>query len=257
MLEATGAESVIANVSGYLAEKPYCGLMKKCGYCGRENDGQASLCSGCGSTLALIESTTQQRKSLINRGPLVWFGFAVAVGIAFIVFTRRSLPTKQPLFMSTENSFTADGASIQIKGSKRFQRQVHEALDLLMRKDPEDYLIVTQNLQVIKQGEHSGTRVGEMPPTLYLTEKTALHSLTWCAGDIVHDAYHHQLHRDYVAHQGPSVPVEVYSEKRAEQKCNAQQAVALKRLAAPAFEQTWLKMQDGSHYTVPYSNQNW
>lgn len=147
--------------------------------------------------------------------------------------------------------------NIEVEGSPTFRRRVREALLLLSRKDPENYLMVTRNLQRIIQGDHSGTRVGEIPPTLYLEEETALHSVTWCAGDIVHDAYHHELYRDYLQEHGPTVPVEVYGGKKAEQLCIERQALSLGRLQAPAFEKLWLNLQDGSHYTIPYSNQNW
>src|SRR5713101_3625699 len=157
----------------------------------------------------------------------------------------------RPFLVDASNG-DAEIRNFEITGSDIFQHQIRAGLLLLMQKDPGDYLMVKRNLQRIKEGGHSGTRVGENPSTLYLTRKTALRSLTWCAGDIVHDAYHHQLYREYFDHHGAPVPVEAYSGKDAERQCIRRQALALEKLAAPATEQYWLKLQDGSHYSIPY-----
>jgi hypothetical protein len=146
---------------------------------------------------------------------------------------------------------------IVIVGSERFQRQVRAALTLLMYRDRDDYLMVIKYLRRIKEAKHSGTQVHEIPPTFYFAPQSAFHSLTWCAGDLVHEAYHCKLYRDYRDNHGLPVPAQVYGGKEAEKQCIKQQLGALEKIGGSMWDRSYLKRQDGSHYTVPYSNRDW
>jgi hypothetical protein len=145
----------------------------------------------------------------------------------------------------------------QVIGTEKFQRQIQAALLLLTNKDPDDYAIFRKFFQRITESEHSGTWAYDNPATVYIAPKTAFRSLTWCASSLVHEAYHRKLYQDYLEAHGSPVPVEVYHGKEAEKICMQHQLVVLEKVGSSAYEKVWLKMQDGSHYTVPYSNQNW
>jgi len=158
-----------------------------------------------------------------------------------------------------ELSKTSDAAyaDVEVVGSERFQRQIRAALTLLMYKDQDGYLMVKKYLRRIKEANHSGTQVHEIPATFYFAPQSALHSLTWCAGDLVHEAYHCKLYRDYVGNHGSPVPAEVYGGKEAEKQCIKQQVATLEKIGGSMRELLSLKGPIGSYYMVPYSNRNW
>ena len=158
-----------------------------------------------------------------------------------------------------ELSKTSDAAYADVKvvGSERFQRQIRAALTLLMYKDQDGFLMVKKYLRRIKEANHSGTQVHEIPPTFYFAPQSAFHSLTWCAGDLVHEAYHCKLYRDYVDNHGFPVPAEAYGGKEAEKQCIKQQVATLEKIGGSMRELLSLKGPVGSYYMVPYSNRNW
>jgi hypothetical protein len=148
-------------------------------------------------------------------------------------------------------------SNFQILGSEKFQRQVYMALALLHEKDLEDYLVVEKYLRRVVEAHHSGTQVAEIPPTFYFAPKSAFRSLTWCASDLVHEAYHCKLYRDYLENHGTEVPQEIYSGEKAETQCIKRQLGVLEKVGASTLERFWLNWQDARYYTVPYSNRSW
>jgi len=158
-----------------------------------------------------------------------------------------------------ELSITSDAAyaDIEVVGSERFKRQVRAALTLLMYKDRDGYLMVKKYLRRIKEANHSGTQVSEIPSTFYFAPRSVFYSLTWCAGVLVHEAYHCKLYRDHRDNNGYPVPAEVYGGKEAEKQCIRQQVATLKKIGGSTWELLSLGGSVGSYYTIPYSNRNW
>lgn len=70
------------------------------------------------------------------------------------------------LFLALGASIRAEAADPEIVGSLRFTNQVHQALALLRAHDTNAYVIVTNYVGRIQQGQRSGMWAYKTPPTL-------------------------------------------------------------------------------------------
>lgn len=155
---------------------------------------------------------------------------------------------------------------IDIKGSDRFTHQVYQALDILKKKAPWAYSIVSSYVGRIEQGERSGMWAYKKPPTFEMGDRTTFYSVTWCAGAIAHDSFHSKLYHDYLKTHPGRVPDEVWTGVEAEKKCLKHQLDVLKSIQAPKHELSYMYTLDGTHNDVnkdgqydwrDYNDRNW
>jgi|SRR5665213_76376 len=60
--------------------------MKRCGYCGRESEDTATICSGCGLELSEAEEAAQLHKKFFQLKPIgELLGYVAAIPVAFVV----------------------------------------------------------------------------------------------------------------------------------------------------------------------------
>jgi hypothetical protein len=146
------------------------------------------------------------------------------------------------------NSSSASLGCPEILGSGKFSNQVYQAIQLLRARDLEAYIIVTNHVGRIQEGERSGMWAFRVPPTYEMSDITALYSVTWCAATIAHDSFHSKLYHDYLRdHSGP-VPDAVWTGISAEQQCMKFQLVVMEHIGAPVMEVTHAKQQADGRY---------
>jgi len=137
-----------------------------------------------------------------------------------------------------------------IEGSKRFKSQVSAALDLLEERVPEVYVFVCNYIGIIRESPRSGIWVHEAPVVFDLSPRSCFYSTTWCAGVIVHEAYHVWQYKRYLAINRCSEPTAWYKGVATEMDAIAYQLAVMKALEAPVHELDWLQSQDGSHFDI-------
>ena len=143
---------------------------------------------------------------------------------------------------------TAFGSDVEIVGSAKFRSEIGEALALLKSKAPDAYVIVTDYVKRIEQGEHSGMWAYKTPPTYEMNDKTTSYSLTWRAATIAHDSFHSKLYHDYQkAHEG-RVPDAVWTGTAAEEQCMKHQLAVMKLIGASKWEIDYATKQAAGHY---------
>lgn len=109
-------------------------------------------------------------------------------------------------------------SGIEIQGNAEFIKRTEESLALL-RALPQ-FVIVRQNIAVIRQGKRSGMRAWETKPTFTVGGPTWQHSALWYAGAIAHDAYHAKLYFDARQNrQRGQQEVDDWTGAEAEKKC--------------------------------------
>jgi len=163
----------------------------------------------------------------------------------------------------------ADAAThggIEIIGPAQFIQQTRSALSLLQAKAPSAYAIVSGCIGRIESGPRSGMRSHAVPPTFFVADRTAFHSLTWYAGTIAHDSMHCKLYHGYASTKGLPVPHEIFSGMAAERQCLTHQAWVLSAVGAPAREIDHVRAGDGRHFDLngdgrytseDYERRNW
>jgi hypothetical protein len=127
-------------------------------------------------------------------------------------------------------------AELQVKGNARFGAQITNALSLLQSKAPDAYRIVTNEIGVIQQGEHSGMWAYRVPPVFEIADPTTFYSVTWCAGCIAHDSIHSKLYHDWQRTNSNPVPDEIWTGAAAEKQCLEHQVKVLVQIGAPTNE---------------------
>ena len=141
-------------------------------------------------------------------------------------------------------------AGVRVNGSPEFVQQIDAALTLLRERSPDDFDMVVRYIGRIAQARRSGMNADANPPQLDLNDRTTNYSVTWCAGSIVHDAYHSKLYHEYRDKFGEPVPDSAWRGKDRELECNQLQLNVLANIGAPEFEIEHLRRQDGSHYDL-------
>jgi hypothetical protein len=139
---------------------------------------------------------------------------------------------------------------VQVRGNKEFIQQVEASLTLLRDKSPDAFALTRQYVKRIRQSRRSGMRAYANPPTFDLGNKTAHHSVTWCAGSIAHDAFHSKLYHEYREANGEPVPDDAWCGQARELECNNFQLGVLKDIGAPEYEVSYLSGLDGTHFDV-------
>ena len=145
---------------------------------------------------------------------------------------------------------SAFGSDLEIAGSARFKEQVIQALALLNKDAPEAYAIVIKFVGRIVQGDKSGMWAYKNPPTYEMSDHTAFHSVTWCAGSIAHDSFHSKLYHEYKEKHPGRVPADIWTGVEAEKKCLKHQQDVLKKIKAPKHEIDIFLKLDGTHHDI-------
>ena len=145
-------------------------------------------------------------------------------------------------------SLTLASDAPEIRGTTPFKDQVSQALDLLKENSPRAHQPVVKYVGRIQEGERSGMWAYRTPPTYEMHRRTAMYSLTWCAGTIAHDAYHSKLYHEHQQKHGSPVPASVWTGKEAEKACMREQIRVLQLLRAPKSEiQHCQRLAAGEH----------
>lgn len=140
------------------------------------------------------------------------------------------------------------GTGPEVVGSAAFQDHVHKAMALLRARDPDAYSIVKGYVGRIEQAARSGMRANADPPTFFLTEAAASHSVTWAAAVIAHDSYHSKLYYDYRGSHTGAVPRRAWGGTEAEIKCMRHQLAVMRRIGASQREIDHALVNADGHY---------
>ncbi len=146
---------------------------------------------------------------------------------------------------------------LRLVGNARFRNAVSNALVLLRTRAPDAYEIVTNNVGVIAESDHSGMMAYAQPPVFHLNDRTAFYSVTWCAASIAHDSLHSKQFHDYMRNHDGRVPDLVWTGERAEKECGAYQLKVLKAIKAPAYEIEYCASVTNRYWEVDYRKRDW
>ena len=177
--------------------------------------------------------------------------------------TLRSLFAATALLIVAAGCTSPNPASAQvfdnvcIQGPPQFSAQVERALQLLKTQSPQAYLVVTNQVGIIRQGKHSGMRASQKPPVFDLNDRSAFYSVTWCAGVIAHDSFHSKLYHDYKREHWLFVPRKIWTGREAEAKCLEHQLRVLTDISAPESEISYCKAVGPDYTDVSYRKRNW
>jgi hypothetical protein len=153
---------------------------------------------------------------------------------------------------------------IEIKGPEGFLEATVSALNLLRRKDLENYRMVQNYLgkiECVKRG--SGVYMWERPPRFIVGEKSVEEPTRIYASSIVHEAYHSKLYNDAL-HNGRSKAEasEVSTGRQAELACSKVQGESLAKISGflPFRLLDWLNLALSArrrHEEIPYEDRYW
>jgi hypothetical protein len=133
---------------------------------------------------------------------------------------------------------------VHVSGSRRFAHQIKQALDLLSQKAPGEFLTIQDQKPSIRQADRSSL-IEYTPPVIEMSAKSALYSLTWCAGAIAHESMHLQR---YIEHGiTPEVADTADKVRDEELICLRYQARVLRAIGAPALEINDVESANGRH----------
>lgn len=179
---------------------------------------------------AETNSTVVRKTAALLRRGVYFTSVLVAATIgSYLIHYELSAPridlTKQVKIVSHNG--------IEIKGPEGFLEATLNALNLLRRKDPENYRMVRDyvgKIECVKRG--SGVYMWERPPRFVVGEKTVEVPTRIYASSIVHDAYHSKLYNDAL-HNGRSKAeaLEVSTGRKAELVCVKVQGESLSKTA--------------------------
>jgi len=139
------------------------------------------------------------------------------------------------------------GNDIDIIGDENYVKVIDRCLGLLGSKAPEVLKFVDQNIGVISRSSRSGMHAYENPPRFDFSLNEALHSDEWCAGAIVHDAYHSWLFKKNKLTKNECNTYHLWGGKEAELEAIRYQEKVLISLGASKELIEYARSLDGSH----------
>jgi hypothetical protein len=154
----------------------------------------------------------------------------------------------QPQIKIVSPPATPEKREPKIIGLPQFEQTMRQALNLLLARDLEGYMLVCGYLDTIVQTEHTGV---VSPLGLFLHRPADYPQdvvLYWEAAALVHEATHVWLHRKNY----------VYAGKEAEEFCTRAQIESMRKLGAPEWMVKGAEnaLQTG-YWEVPYEQRNW
>ena len=157
-----------------------------------------------------------------------------------------SLPTTTEEEVGKINSqFTRK--RIVIEGDSKYKAQVSTCLNLIKENSKEDHEFIIKHIGIIKQNPKSGMEAWKSPPVFLLSNRTAFHSVAWCASAIAHDAYHSYLFKANKVEGEKYPPYETWGGFSAEIKCNKYQISVMRKIGGSEYDIKYLQDQDGTH----------
>ena len=136
------------------------------------------------------------------------------------------------IFDSQGYAYVGMYQKIEITGKESFVNRVKGALRLIEARAPQAWEIVQVYVTKIEAGDRTGMFPYLPGAPAVVSEDTALCSVTWCAGAIIHDAFHAKLFQDYKsAHVGP-VPESAWCGPDSEKKCIEFQVTPMRQVGA-------------------------
>jgi len=138
---------------------------------------------------------------------------------------------------------------VKLFGDAAYRLQVAKALRLLSLSDPEALSFVTNNIRIIIEMERSGIWILSNTPVFSLSRTSAFHSITWCAGVMVHDA-NHALIDLRAAKQQRNHELSFRELQAMERVCIRRQIKTLKNIGAPRAQIDYLRSCEGTHFDV-------
>jgi hypothetical protein len=136
---------------------------------------------------------------------------------------------------------------IAIEGDSKYTAQVSACLNLIKENSKEDYKFIIKHIGIIKQNPKSGMEAWKSPPVFLLSNRTAFHSVTWCASAIAHDAYHSYLFKVNKVEGEKYPPYETWGGFSAERKCNKYQISVMRKIGGSEYDIKYLQDQEGTH----------
>jgi hypothetical protein len=187
---------------------------------------------------------------------VVVFALLTAFSLTSWVFWRRGNDSDWPAKFGLMD--VRGVPDFYVSGSEKFKKQIWLGLALVALKDPEDYSLMKGSYRRISEGPHSGfPDLDQKEIVCYINDITAFSSVVWCAGTLVHEAYHIKLYEEYKNAQRASATPITYDKVDIEKRVIALEMVALKKLGASQKEMDWAANQDGTHALLPWTNRNW
>lgn len=154
-----------------------------------------------------------------------------------------------PCFI-TLSLFATTAHAISVEGDTKYKTQVDKCLKLLSSKAWTEYKFVEKYIGIISQNSRSGMRAWEDPPRYNMSDRTAFHSVTWCAGTIAHDAYHSFLFQKHKPSNGGKPPYDKWGGFDAEKLAIDYQIKVMKKIGASDYDINYLEGLDGKHGDV-------
>lgn len=136
----------------------------------------------------------------------------------------------------------------QIEGSAYFQQIEAQALNLLLAKDLEGYMLVCSHLTKIRESEHTGVNLSTGVFNHRLANYSPNELVAWEAASLVHEATHVWLTtKNYQA-----------TGEKAESFCNRAMVESLIKVGAPSWMIEGVRSSISTQYwEVPYEQRNW
>ncbi len=130
----------------------------------------------------------------------------MGAGVWYYVKGRVAADRTEPLAVGNEFARTAPARKapplpnlapaydpqlgLDIQGSEDFKSQITHALKLIWMADRDTFLFIKRNVSVIRNDNKTGFYMEDGKTVVALSSEQAFRSLTWCAGEIAHQAWH-------------------------------------------------------------------
>ena len=122
----------------------------------------------------------------------------------------------------------------------KFSSKINKCLELLSKKAPSAFGILTNHIGKIRAFSKSGTSVNLKPKTIDIAKTTFDASESWLASVLAHESIHAKQ----------SAENRDYSGVAAEQECNAHQIEVLRLIGAPQSEIAYMLTLTGNHFDL-------
>ena len=230
----------------------------------------------------------QSKKRLISQKIFIFLLFIICgVGVFFFADKYRDANSE----LSSEKEINAalypdDGnpsaiaaradykydSKLKMTGSAGFKRHITRALELIWIYDRSAFKFIRENIYEIKSANSTTFVFENGIPCVFISDRNAYKSLTWCAGIISHHAFHAYArrlkNRDKKKKTVPPLPGKKRHEFRVnfmdmnytdldtviaiENKASDFQMRVLKKIGAPKSEIRYIKNRDPKDFSISH-----